>query len=463
MKIALRRIAGLTLLLNAFLLGLPAQNVKDSALIRTMFNEACSDYGSYHHLEWLCKNTKGRISGRPEAAAAVEYTRQVMEGMDLDSVWLQPVMVKTWDRGEPEQARIISTRFGTADLPSCALGWSYGTGDAGLSASVIEIKSLDEWKKMTSAEVQGKIVFFNQPMKATNLNTFASYGEAVWQRSRGAAEASKLGAVGCVIRSMNIETDDFPHTGVTRYAPDVKPIPAIAISTRAADQLSRWLEQDPALNFFFRTTCKEGPEALSYNVVGEIRGTEFPDVIITVGGHLDSWDISEGAHDDAGGCMQAIEVLRLFKVCGIAPSHTVRAVMFMDEEVAQRGGQAYALEAFNKGEKHIAALESDRGVLRPKNWAVAGTPEQMQEASGWQSLFDPYGVSLVSGGGGVDVGPLKKYYPGITFLGIIPDDDRYFRYHHAASDTFEQVDRREMQTGSALMAVLVYLVDKYGL
>jgi len=463
MKIPLTKIFGLTLLLTSFLPGLPAQDVKDSTLIRSVFNEACSAYGSYHHLEWLCKNTKGRISGRPEVAAAVEYTRQLMEGMDLDSVWLQPVMVKSWDRGEPEQARIVSTRFGTADVPACALGWACGTGDAGLSASVIEVKSLDEWKRMTATEVQGKIVFFNQPMKATNLTTFASYGEAVWQRSRGAAEASKLGAVGCVIRSMNIEIDDFPHTGVTRYSPDVKPIPAIAISTRAAGKLSLWLEQDPALNFFFRTTCKEGPEVQSWNVIGEVKGSEFPDEIITVGGHLDAWDISEGAHDDAGGCMQAIEMLRLFKACGMVPRHTIRAVMFMDEEVAQRGGQAYALEAFNKGEKHIAALESDRGVLRPRNWAVAGTPEQMQKVAGWQPLFDPYGISLVNGGGGVNVGPLKKNYPQITFLGIIPDDERYFGYHHAASDTFEQVDRREMQTGSALIAALVYLVDKYGL
>ncbi|MFH0759876.1 MAG: M20/M25/M40 family metallo-hydrolase [Bacteroidota bacterium] len=279
----------------------------------------------------------------------------------------------------------------------------------------------------------------------------------------GAAEASRLGAIGCVIRSMNIEIDDFPHTGVTRYSPDVKPIPAIAISTRAAEKLSLWLEQDPALNFFFRTTCKEGPEVLSWNVIGEIKGSQYPDEIITVGGHLDSWDISEGAQDDAGGCMQAIEMLRLFRTCGIVPQHTIRAVMFMDEEVAQRGGQAYALEAFNKGEKHIAALESDRGVLRPRNWAVSGTPEQMKKAAGWQTQFDPYGISLVNGGGGVDVGPLKKYYPQVIFMGIIPADERYFRYHHAASDTFEQVDRREMQMGAALIATLVYLMDKYGL
>ncbi|MFH0759875.1 MAG: hypothetical protein V2A67_00055 [Bacteroidota bacterium] len=193
MKMKLTKKTGIILLLTSFLPGLPAQDVKDSALIRSVFNEAYADYESYQHLEWLCKNTKGRISGRPETAEAIEYTRQLMEGMDLDSVWLQPVMVKTWDRGEPEQARIVSTRFGTADVPSCALGWACGTGDAGLSASVIEVKSLDEWKRMTASEVQGKIVFFNQPMKATNLTTFASYGEAVWQRSRGGGRSLQAG------------------------------------------------------------------------------------------------------------------------------------------------------------------------------------------------------------------------------------------------------------------------------
>jgi hypothetical protein len=207
----------------------------------------------------------------------------------------------------------------------------------------------------------------------------------------------------------------------------------------------------------------EEPEVQSWNVIGEIKGSQYPDEIITVGGHLDAWDIAEGAHDDAGGCMQAIEMLRLFKACGIVPRHTIRAVMFMDEEVAQRGGQAYAREASGRGEKHIAALESDRGVFRPRSMAVAGNPNQMKKVSGWQPLFDPYGISLVSGGGGTDIGPLKQYYPQITFMGIIPDDARYFRYHHASSDTFEQVDRREMQMGAAAIASLVYLADKYGL
>jgi carboxypeptidase Q len=439
------------------------QQPAEGDMIRKIFNEALSSYEAYNNLEWLCKNTKGRICGRPEAAEAVEYTRQLMMKMKLDSVWLQPIMVKSWDRGETEVARIVSGKFGTVGVPSCALGWSVGTGDPGLSALVVEVKSLDELKSKPVREIEGRIVFFNQPMKQTNLGTFQSYGEAVWQRTAGPVEAGKLGAIGCVIRSMSIGIDDYPHTGITHYADGVKPIPAIAISTKAAEILSDYLKADPNLNFFFRTTCLAGPDVPSFNVIGEIRGSDLPNEIITIGGHLDAWDIAEGAHDDGGGCIQSMEVLRLFQSTGIRPKHTIRAVMFMDEEVDQRGGQAYAKVASLKGERHIAALESDRGVFQPKALAVTGNKTQMKKLADWQPLFDPYDIELTSGGGGADVGPLKNFYPEILFMGIIPEDQRYFNLHHASSDTFEQVDRREMQMGAAGIAALIYLYDKYGL
>jgi len=451
------------LLLTAGVSGLPAQEPEDGVVIRSFFQEALTSYEAYHNLEWLCKNTKGRICGRPQAQAAVEFTRRVMEGMNLDSVWLQPVMVKSWVRGEPEQVRILSEKYGTRELTACALGWSAGTGASGLSGPVVEVRDREQWKKLTEADVRGKIVFFNQSFDPANLSAFSGYGLVYWQRSDGPSEASALGATGCLVRSMNPETDDYPHTGITRYADDVTPIPALALSTRSADVLSARLAQDPELKVFIRTTGKEGPEVLSYNVIGEIRGSEFPDEFIIVGGHLDAWDISEGAHDDGGGCMQSIEMLRLFLKSGIKPHHTLRAVMFMDEEVAQRGGQAYAREAAAQGGKHLAALESDRGVFRPRALGVAGTPDQMKMTEAWKLLFKPYGIDLVNGGGGSDIGPLKGYYPDIIFMGLIPEDARYFKYHHSPSDTFEQVDRREMQLGSAGIASLVYLVDKYGL
>lgn len=393
---------------------------------------------------------------------AVEYMYQQMLAMDLDSVWLQPVMVKSWDRGEPERGWMVSEKFGTHEFPVTALGWSVATGNPGLSAGLVEVRSLDELKSK-AREVPGKVVLFNQPMDRLLIETFRAYGGAAWQRTNGPAEAARLGAVGCIIRSLSIEIDDTPHTGITQYVDGVKKIPAIAISTRGADQLSQYLAEDPELNFFFRTTCKEGPEVQSYNVIGEIRGTLFPEEIITVGGHLDAWDTGEGAHDDGGGCIQSVEVLRIFRKIGIDPRHTIRAVMFMDEEVAQRGGLAYAAQAAAKGEKHIAALESDRGVFRPMALGVIGNENQMEKFREWQVFFNPYRIDLIKGGGGVDIGPLLTHYPDILMMGLIPDDQQYFTLHHSADDKFSRVDRREMQLGSAGIASLIYLFDLYGL
>ncbi|MFO7617824.1 MAG: M20/M25/M40 family metallo-hydrolase [Bacteroidales bacterium] len=437
--------------------------VADNEVVRRFFDQALTSQVAYEQLRWLCKTTAGRIGGSPQAAAAVEYTRQVMEGMGLDSVWLQPCLVKSWDRGEPEVARIVSARYGTIEVPSTALGWSVGTGEPGLSARVVEVTSLDELKALGNKGVQGRIVFFNQPMDQTLPGTFAAYGKAAWQRTNGPAEAARLGAIGCVIRSLAIDIDDHPHTGVTRYGEGVRPIPAIAISTRSAERLSSLLKEDPELYFYFRTTCAEGPDVPSFNVIGEIRGAEFPNEIITVGGHLDAWDNGEGAHDDGGGCVQAIEMLRLFRSAGIQPRHTIRAVMFMDEEVAQRGGRAYAKEAAARGEVHIAALESDRGVFRPLALGVACNAEQMKKLQSWQPLFDPWGIRLTTGGGGVDIGFLKEYYPNIVLMGLVPDDARYFGVHHSSSDLFETVDRREMQLGAAAITSLICLIDRYGL
>jgi len=440
-----------------------SQQNPDETIIKKFTDNALVSYESYDNLQWLCKHTAGRICGSPQAAAAVEFTRQVMDKMGLDSVWLQPVWVKSWNRGAPERAQIVSTKLGTFQLPACALGWSVGTGPAGLAAQVVEIQSQDDLKHKQKSDLEGRIIFFNQPMKATEMNTFTAYGEAAWQRSTGPAEAAKMGAIACVIRSLSIEKDDYPHTGITHYAADSKAIPAIAISTNAADLLSAALLKDPNLNVFIRTTCMEGPEVLSNNVIGEIRGTDYPNEIITIGGHIDAWELAEGAHDDGAGCFQSIEVLRLFKALGIRPKHTIRAVMFMDEEVAQRGGQAYAKIAAADGEKHIAALESDRGVFQPRAVAVNGNTRQMDNFARWQPLFEPYNLNLVKGGGGVDIGPLKKYYPDILYMGFIPDDQRYFELHHSTTDTFEKINRREMQLGAAAMAALVYLYDKYGL
>ena len=452
----------------AALVTMPAmaqQNYKaDSATIKSIYNNALTSYESYENLRYLTKNIGARLSGSPQAAAAVEWSRQVMEKMGLDRVHLQEVMVPHWVRGDKEVGRIINSKLvGTADVNICALGSSVGTGDSGLSAEVIEVKNFEELEKLGKKKVQGKIVFFNRPFDNTHVVTGAAYGGAVDQRGGGPVAAAKLGAVGVLVRSMTNDFQDVPHTGNTRYEEGVTKIPAAAISTNDAEKLSKLLKNDPSLKFYMRMTCETLPDVLSYNVIGEIKGTEKPDEIILVGGHLDSWDLGEGAHDDGTGCVQSIEVLRLMKDLGIKPKRTIRAVMFMNEENGLRGGRKYAEEAKAKGENHIAAIESDAGGFTPRGFGIDGNDGQYTQVLIWKPLLAPYGLhDLTRGGGGADIGPLKGQGT-VALIGFRPDSQRYFDYHHTVIDTFEQVNRREMQLGAASMAALVYLISEYGL
>jgi hypothetical protein len=411
----------------------------------------------------MSKKIGARLSGSPEAAAAVEYTRQIMDTLGLDRVYLQEVMVPHWVRGEKEFATIVnSKKLGTRQVNVCALGNSVGTGPAGVSGGIVEVKSFEELAKLGKKAVSGKIVFFNRPLDNSHFDTFEAYSGAVNQRGSGASEAAKYGAVGVVVRSMTTALDDAPHTGSLRYAADLPQLPAVAISTKDAELLSSLLKNDPALQFHFQTNCKMLPDVLSYNVVGEIKGSQFPDEVITVGGHLDSWDLGEGAHDDGAGCVQSIEVLRIMKTLGIKPKRTIRAVMFMNEENGLRGGTKYAQLAGQEGNKHIAAIESDRGGFTPREFSVDTTPEKLAKMAAWKPLLKPYGISdILAGGGGADIGPMKPL--GTALMEYVPDPQRYFDVHHTAEDTFEKVNKRELELGAGAMAALVYLLSEHGL
>jgi len=430
--------------------------------IKAFFDEALTDRTAYKNLETLCKNYKGRVTGSGQAEAAVEFTFMLMQNMNLDRVEKQPVQVPCWVRGEKEVANIQSEKFGTKPVPVSALGMSIGTGTKGLSAQVVEVKNFEELEKLGRKNIEGKIVFFNRPMDPTLINTFAAYGGAANQRTQGASEAAKYGAVGVVVRSLTTALDDFPHTGVMRYVDSIPKIPAVAISTNGADLLSASLENDSELKLYFRTTCETKSEVISHNVIGEIKGSVYPEQIITVGGHLDAWETGEGAHDDGAGCMQSIEVLRIFQKLGIKPKRTIRAVMFMDEEVAQRGGKEYARQAELKNEKHWFALEADRGAYMPKGFGISAPDGRLEKMLALQKYFEPYGIDdFVKGGGGVDIGPLGKF--GTPLSSFIPEMQRYFDVHHSGNDTFEQVHFREFQMGSAAIASFIYLIDKYDL
>jgi hypothetical protein len=369
--------------------------------------------------------------------------------------------VPHWVRGY-EKCSINSKIHGNKDLNISALGLSVGTSEKGVTSGIIEVHDFDELKSLGTRYIHGKIVFFNRPFDNTQTNSFAGYGGAVNQRTMGASEASRYGAVAIIVRSMTPELDNFPHTGVTHYDDDVNKIPAVAVSTLDADLLSNWLKTDSSLAVNLISLCNNYPDTADYNVIGEIYGSLKPHEYITVGGHLDAWDTGEGAHDDGGGCIQAVEMIRIYKKLGIKPKRTIRAVMFMNEEISSTGGKTYAEEAKRKGEIHYAALESDRGVTSPRGFGFDAEGEELQRLQSLASWFEPYNIrDFDRGGGGSDIGPLKAL--GALQIGYMPDTQRYFSYHHSANDTFEQVNIRELQMGSAAIASLIYLIDLFGL
>jgi carboxypeptidase Q len=449
-------------MLFSLAIGLKAQSA-DEAFIRKIYDEALARGQSYEMLEHLCTKIGARLSGSPQAAAAVEWSRQVMQAYGFDTVWLQPVMVPHWVRGKQELGRVVNSRkLGVQEMNICALGGSVGTGPSGVLANVVEVKSWDELKTLGEKGLKGKIVFFNRPMDPKLLQMFASYGGAVDQRANGASEAAKYGAVGVIVRSMGVNLEDYPHTGSLRYAPNIPKIPAVSIATRHAEQLSALLQDDKDLKFYFETYCETLPDAPSFNVIGELRGTQYPNEIMLVGGHLDSWDLGQGAHDDGAGCVQSIEVLRIFKAMGYKPKRTLRAVMFMNEENGLRGGMEYANQAKLKNELHIAAMESDRGGFTPRGYTLPNDARAKEKIRSWKPMLEPYGLHDFSQeGGGADISPLAPQ--GVPLMGYLPDSQRYFNFHHTPEDTFDKVDKRELELGAAAMAALIYLIDQHGL
>lgn len=449
--------------------GLKAQSPgqqADAAFIRKIYDQALTDGRCYPWLRDLCLGIGHRLSGSAGAEKAVNWTRSVLDTLGLDSVWLQPVMVPHWERGAAEQVQVTgSKKYGTFKLNALALGGSVGTNGKNISGEVIEVKNWEELDAYGERGTRGKIVFYNRPMDPTRIRTFEAYGSAVDQRSSGAVRAAKYGAVGVLVRSMNLRLDDYPHTGAMRYDSSYTLIPAVAISTNDAEKLSALLRDESKATVSMRLDCRTLPDVLSYNVIGEIRGSEKPNDIIVVGGHLDSWDVGHGAHDDGAGCTQSMDVLRYFRRMGYRPRHTIRCVLFMNEENGLRGGREYAREAERKGEFHLCAIESDAGGFTPRGFsfdaddAVIG--KFFEKVSEFQHLLTPYGLTLTRGGSGADIGPLKGQ-KGLLG-GYNPDSQRYFDYHHAATDLFDAVNKRELELGAASMATLVYLLDKYGL
>jgi carboxypeptidase Q len=445
---------------------LHAQVNQDSIMLKRIFDEELSHGKCNDNLRELCKGYGKRLTGSPIAAGAVEWSYNKMKSYGFDTAYKQEVMVPHWVRGRKETASYITSRSpypkpGVPPTPVsiCALGGSIG---GNISGQVIEVKSFEELRALGKEKVKGKIVFFNRPMDDTKINTFSAYGGAVNQRGRGAVEAGYLGAIGVIVRTMSVGINPYPHTGAMHYADTVVKIPACAISTLDAEKLSADLKQYPFILLSYEMFCKTLPDTLSHNVICEIRGSEHPEEIIVMGGHLDAWDMAEGAHDDGSGVTQCLEALRLMKQLGIKPKHTIRCVFFMNEENGLRGGTKYAEIAKLKKERTILALESDEGGFTPRGFAFDATGDTLNRLCNFKKLFAPYYMDdLHHGGGGSDIGPLQDL--GCVLMSLNPDTQRYFDFHHAATDVFEGVNKREQEMGAAGITGIIYLIDEYGL
>lgn len=444
------------LLLFLPFLGFAQQN--DSLNISNIYKASLTKSDCYENLRYLCKNIGPRLSGSDNADKAVKYFEEKMKSYGFDRVYLQELKVPVWRRLDQAKAEITTTK---TNVNICALGGSVATPSKGIKAEVIEVKNFEELDQLGEKNIKGKIVFFNRPMEPTHIETFHAYGGAVNQRGSGASKAAKYGAIACIVRSMNLRVDEFPHTGAMRYDSKFPRIPAAAIATRDADMLSATIKKQ-STQLFIKFNCDTLPDKVSYNVIGEIKGSTYPEQIITVGGHLDSWDLGEGAHDDGAGCVQSLEVLHLFQTLGIRPKHTLRAVMFMNEENGLRGGLKYAEEAKRLNEKHLAAIETDAGGFTPRGFDIDASASVVSKIKSWEYLLKPYGLHEIDkGGSGADIGPLKA--PNVSLIGYRPDSQRYFDVHHASTDVFEAINKRELELGAASIAALVYLIDQYGL
>ncbi|HKK39784.1 MAG TPA: M20/M25/M40 family metallo-hydrolase [Cryomorphaceae bacterium] len=431
---------------------------EDSLKLRAIYDMALTEGHAYENLRQLCKDVGNRLSGSANAEKAVRWSKAKMESYGFDKVWLEPVMVPKWTRGKEETCYLLPER---TPLKVLALGFSVGT-DGPLEAEVVEFETMQALKDAPEGSLNGKIAFLNQAMNPKLISTFSAYGGCSGGRVRGPSVAAEKGAIGFVMRSLGLRADDFPHTGVMYYSGETDSIPAFALSTNASYALSQHLEKKGSARIVLEANCAFHPDVESHNVVGEITGSELPNKVITIGGHLDSWDVGEGAHDDGAGVIQSLEVLRLIKESGIKPRHSVRCVFFMNEENGARGGRAYAENCQKREEEHLAAMESDRGGFTPRGFTVDGLSAEIDYLAEWISLFEPYNIHFIKKGyGGVDINPLKE--SGTPLIGFVPDSQRYFDVHHTENDVFENVNQRELELGAATMTSLIYLIDKYGM
>jgi len=433
---------------------------EDSLFIKQMSDDIMLNGKAYEWLYHLTKKIGNRLTASTNFYKAIEWGKQTLQQTGADNVNLQTCNVVHRMRGKVDAVSVtsINNKNESIKLNAIALGNSLA-GNA--NAQVIALKNFDELEKRKD-EVRGKIVFFNYGFNQTYTETFRAYGESGKYRYFGPSRAAKYGAKGCLIRSLSGSTDNFPHTGMMKYNDSFPIIPYAALGLQDADKL--WsLCQSNSITAGITTSGYYLKDTIAYNVIGELKGSTKANEIITIGGHLDSWDVGEGAHDDGAGIVQTIEVLRVLKAMHYIPKHTIRFVLFANEENGLAGGKKYAEEAVAKNEKHLFALESDAGGFTPRGFGFTMQDASLKKMQNWISLLLPYGCyKLEARGGGADINGLNEKL-NVPVGELLPDSQRYFDVHHTNNDVFETVNKRELLLGAVNMAALIYLIDKYGL
>ena len=421
-----------------------------------------SDY-AYTQLAHLCNNIGPRLSGSPQAQHAVQYVASVMRRLGLD-VTLEKVMVPHWVRGA-ETGELVQyagqAPKTTQKIVLTALGGSVATPDQGLTAEVVVVDSFDQLTSLGRQKVTGKIVLFNarfDKLMAAQGYALDAYGQAVAYRGAGPSAAARLGAVAALVRSVGGADYRLPHTGSFAYADDAPKIPAAAVSAEDADLIAYLAPQGP-VRLHLTLTPRTLPDVESYNVIADLKGTQYPEQIVIVSGHLDSWDLGTGALDDGAGVAVAMQVLQLVKRLGLRPKRTIRMIAWMNEENGLMGGRTYAANQKNQLANHIAAIESDLGAGHPLGFSAHASAKAIEILQPITKVLEASGAGIIrqsQNAEGADIWPLDT--AGVPTLSPIQDNRTYFNYHHTAADTLDKVVPRELAENAAVMAVLAYAI-----
>lgn len=414
---------------------------------------ADEDTQGWERLVYLCDRIGNRLSGSDSLDQAVLWAAEQMRQSGLRNVSLLPVAVPHWVRGQ-ESLRMISPS--EKNLPILGLGGSVATPPEGLRAEVVAVSSFDELNALPDESVKGRIVLYNVP--------YAGYGRTVAYRSNGASQAARKGAVAALVRSVGPISLQTPHTGALRYDDEAPRIPSAAVTIEGAEWIQRLIDSGQSVRLELRMSARMLPDALSADVMGEIPGSEKPEEVVVMGGHIDSWDVGQGAQDDGSGCIAPLQAATLMMKLGLRPKRTIRVVFWTNEENGARGGRAYAEWTAQRAETHVAAIEMDGGSERPVGFGFSLSSLSADQRSSAEAklsfaakLLAPIGADAISwGGGGTDISPLMRN--GVPGFGLRTVGERYFHWHHTEADTVDKIDPEDFRKNVAALAILSYVL-----